>query len=156
VSLIVIDPITAYLGDTDSHINAEVRALLASLSEMAANVGAAVVCVSHLNKGGNSEALMRVTGSLAFVAAARAAFLVTKDQEDGNRRLFLPMKNNVANDQTGLAFAVQATQVPSPAGLIETARVVWEPRRSPSRRTRPWRRRSDPKSERLQRRPRTG
>jgi hypothetical protein len=126
VALIVIDPITAYLGDTDSHINAEVRALLTPLSELAAKAGAAVVCVSHLNKGGGSEALMRVTGSLAFVAAARAAYVVAKDQEDGNRRLFLPLKNNVGNDQTGLAFTVQGAQVPSPAGLIETARVVWE------------------------------
>jgi putative DNA primase/helicase len=126
VALIVIDPITAYLGDTDSHVNAEVRALLARLSEMAGKSGAAVVCVSHLNKGGNSEALMRVTGSLAFVAAARAAYIVVKDQEDGNRRLFLPLKNNVGNDQTGLAFTVQGAQVASSAGLIETACVVWE------------------------------
>jgi hypothetical protein len=85
-----------------------------------------VVCVSHLNKGGGSEALMRVTGSLAFVAAARAAYVVAKDREAGNRRLFLPLKNNVGNDRTGLAFTVQEAQVASPVGPIETARVVWD------------------------------
>src|SRR5690606_23342500 len=41
VALIVIDPITAYLGGADSHKNAEIRALLAPLSDMAANHGAA-------------------------------------------------------------------------------------------------------------------
>jgi len=36
VAAVIIDPITAYLGDVDSHRNAEVRALLAPLSELAA------------------------------------------------------------------------------------------------------------------------
>jgi len=126
-ALIVIDPITAYLGETDSHKNAEIRALLSPLSELAAKHGAAVVCVSHLNKSAGGDPLMRVTGSLAFVAAARAAYIVAKDPENDARRLFLPMKNNIGNDQTGLAFAIQSAQVKSPAGLIETSRIAWEP-----------------------------
>src|SRR5205823_6333601 len=82
VALVIIDPLTAYLGDADSHKNAEVRGLLAPLGEMAASRGVAMVCVSHLNKGGSSEALLRVSGSLGFVAAARAAFIVTRDTGD--------------------------------------------------------------------------
>lgn len=123
VALIVIDPITAYLGDTDSHKNAEIRALLSPLSDMAAKHGAAVVCVSHMNKSGSSEALMRVTGSMAFVAAARAAFLVARDPEDALRRLFVPLKNNVGNDQSGLAFTIESHRL---KGGIETSRVSWE------------------------------
>ncbi len=86
-----------------------------------------MVCVSHLNKSSGGEALMRVTGSLAFVAAARAAFIVAKDPEDDARRLFLPLKNNIGNDQAGLAFRVESAQVKSAAELIETSRIVWEP-----------------------------
>lgn len=126
-ALIVIDPITAYLGETDSHKNAEIRALLSPLSDLAAKHGAAVVCVSHLNKSAGGEALMRVTGSLAFVAAARAAFIVAKDPENDARRLFLPMKNNIGNDRSGLAFAIESAQVKSTVGLIETSRIAWEP-----------------------------
>ncbi len=122
VSLVVIDPITAYLGGADSHKNAEVRALLAPLSELASRHCAAVVCVSHLNKGAG-EAMMRVNGSLAFVAAARAAFLVAKDRNDKCRRLFLPVKNNIGNDVSGLAFRVEGHSVKG----IETSRVSWEP-----------------------------
>ena len=123
VALIVIDPITAYLGGIDSHKNADIRALLAPLGELAAKYGAAVVCISHLNKVGTGEALMRVTGSLAFVAAARAAFLIARDREANQRRLFLPIKNNIGNDQSGLAFTVEAHSLP---GNIETSRVSWE------------------------------
>jgi hypothetical protein len=125
VALVVIDPITAYLGDADSHRNAEIRALLAPLSDLAAKHETAVICVSHLNKSGGTEAMLRVTGSLAFVAASRAAFLVAKDKENGARRLFLPMKNNIGNDSTGLAFELRSAQVASPAGVIDTCHVVW-------------------------------
>lgn len=123
VALIVIDPITAYLGGTDSHKNADMRALLSLLADLAAKHGVAVVCVSHLNKGGSGEALMRVTGSLAFVAAARAAFLIARDKEDKHRRLFLPIKNNIGNDESGLAFCVESHTL---EGGIETSRISWE------------------------------
>jgi putative DNA primase/helicase len=47
------------------------------------------------------------------------------DKENDKRRLFLPTKNNIGNDQTGLVFTVQSAQVENPAGLIETSRVMW-------------------------------
>lgn len=122
VAMLVIDPVTAYLGGVDSHRNAEVRALLAPLSDMAARLGVAVVCVSHLNKGGGADALARVTGSLAFVAAARAAWIVAKDPQDPARRLFLPAKNNLGPDSTGLAFNIESAAVEDG---IETSRLVW-------------------------------
>ncbi|MFH0809360.1 MAG: AAA family ATPase, partial [Pseudomonadota bacterium] len=122
VALVVIDPITAYLGTTDSHRNAEVRALLAPLSALAARHEVAVLCVSHLNKGAG-DALMRVIGSVGFVAAARAGYLVAKDAQRPERRLFLPIKNNIGADQTGLAFTIEGHNLP---GGIETSRVLWE------------------------------
>lgn len=126
VALVVIDPVSAYLGGTDSHNNADVRTLLAPLGEMAARIGAAVVAVSHLNKGGaasNGDALMRVTGSLAFVAASRAAYIVAKDPADEKRRLFLPAKNNIGPDAGGLAFGIEGCTTEQG---IETSRIVWE------------------------------
>jgi len=126
VAAVVIDPITAYLGDVDSHRNAEVRALLAPLSELAAQHGTAIIGVSHLNKSAGTEALMRVTGSLAFVAAARAAYLVAQDPENSARRFFLPMKNNIGPDSAGLAFRIEAATVQSDAGPLQTSLVAWD------------------------------
>ncbi len=122
--LVVIDPITAYLGTTDSHKNAEIRGLLAPLSAMAARHDIAVVAVTHLNKSSTMAAMYRTMGSLAFVATARAVWAVTKDKDDpsGRRRLFLPVKNNLGADQTGMAYRLQGT----PAG-DGTAVVAWEP-----------------------------
>ncbi len=123
VALIVIDPVSAYLGAVDSHKNADVRALLTPLAEMAARHGVAVVAVSHLSKSSGTEALLRVQGSIAFSAAARAVWGVARDKDNAARRLFLPLKNNLGNDQTGLAFAIEGFRL---AGGIETSRVAWE------------------------------
>jgi putative DNA primase/helicase len=123
VALIVIDPISAYLGRVDSHKDAEVRAVLAPLATMAAEVEAAVVCIAHMSKAGGTDALLRVMGSLGFVAAARGAYLVAKDRDDEGRRLFLPMKNNLAEGRGGLAFRVKGATLESG---IETSHVEWD------------------------------
>lgn len=107
--LVIIDPISAYCGETDSHKNAEVRALLSPLSELAQRTGIAIVAVSHLNKANGTNAVYRTMGSLAFAAAARAVFAVTKDQTDPSCRLFLPIKNNIGNDREGLKYTVKSS-----------------------------------------------
>ncbi len=119
--LVVIDPLTAYLGKTDSHKNAEVRAVLARLFELASRHRVALLAVTHLNKASTLPAIYRAMGSLAFVAAARAVWAAVRDDEDetGRRRLFVPIKNNLGSDETGLAYSLE------PAG--STARVIWEP-----------------------------
>jgi putative DNA primase/helicase len=126
VAMVVIDPISAYLGGTDSHKNADVRALLGPLGDLAARHGVTIVCVSHLNKGVGGDALLRVTGSLAFVAAARSAFIVLKDKDQPTRRLFLPIKNNLGSDCSGLAFELSGVTLDSAAGPIDTCHVVWD------------------------------
>jgi RecA-family ATPase len=112
VRLVIIDPITAYLGrDTDSHKNADVRALLAPLASLAERHKVAILCVTHLSKGSGGKALYRATGSLAFVAAARASWLMTNDPDDPERRLVLPVKNNLSKTSTGLACRISKGRV---------------------------------------------
>jgi putative DNA primase/helicase len=113
--LVIVDPVSAFLGQTDSHSNAEVRGLLAPLAELAAKHRVAMVLISHLNKGGGPKSVYRVNGSLAFPAAARAAWLVAKDQLDADRRLFLPIKNNLARDNGGLAYRID-----------DSGKIVWD------------------------------
>jgi putative DNA primase/helicase len=122
IALVIIDPISAYLGGTDSHKNADVRALLSPLGKLAAAHNTAIFCISHFNKSTGGNALSRVTGSLAFVAAARTAYIVTKDPDDDARRLFLPAKNNIGPDSTGLAYRIE----PATVGDIETCQIAWD------------------------------
>jgi putative DNA primase/helicase len=104
--LIIIDPISAYLGKADSNKNSDIRGLLAPLSKLAEKHKVAIVVVSHLNKNTKESSIYRTTGSLAFIAAVRTAYIVTKDKENPERRLFLPIKNNIAKDNNGFAYTI--------------------------------------------------
>ena len=108
--LVVIDPISAYLGGTDSHNNADIRSLLAPLSDLADRLHVAIVIVTHLNKSDSGPAVYRSMGSIAFAGAARGMLTVTKDPGDssGERRLLLASKNNLGPGKSGLAFWIQA------------------------------------------------
>lgn len=124
-ALVVIDPLGAYLGTTDSHRDGAVRGLLAPLAAFAAEHHVAVLGVTHLNKAANTEAISRITGSIAFIAAARSVWLVGKDPDDDGRRLFVPLKNNLGSDQTGLAFELKPVSVTTEAGEIPTTFPRW-------------------------------
>lgn len=104
--LVIIDPVSAYLDSTDGNSNSDIRGLLAPLAEIASKHKVAIVLVSHLNKNSGGNSSYRVMGSLAFTAAVRAAYIVTKDQNNPERRLVMPLKNNLAKDNTGLAYTI--------------------------------------------------
>lgn len=123
VRLIVIDPITAYMGGVDSHKTSDVREFMSPLVMFAEKHRVAILGISHLNKSNTQDALQRVNGSLAIVAAARAAFIALKDKNNPARRLLLPLKNNLAKDIGGFAFAIADVTLDNG---IETSRIVWE------------------------------
>lgn len=123
--LLVIDPISAYLDGTESHNNSKVRGLLAPLATLAAKHKIAIVAVDHINKNSHeSNPLYRPGGSLAFVAAARAVYVVTKDKNNPERRLILPIKNNLAKEKTGLAYTVVTAENGQPIIAWESEPVV--------------------------------
>jgi hypothetical protein len=84
--------------------------------------------VTHFNTaaaGGGQKVLYRVVGSIAFVGAPRAAFVVTEDPEDNDRCLLLQIKNNIAPRQQGLAYRKLQTVV---EGDIVASYVSWDSR----------------------------
>ena len=125
VRLVIIDPVSSYLGKTDSHKNADVRGTLEPLGDMASRLRVAVVSITHFSKGAGQSAINSFIGSIAFVAAARAAFIVTRDPDntDPARRLFVQAKNNLAADSGGLAFRVEQRIVGKD---IVASAIAWE------------------------------
>ena len=113
VALVIIDPISSYMGKIDSHKNTEVRGALEPASEMAERLKVAILSITHFSKsGGNTgKALHRFIGSIAFVGAPRAAFAVIEDVDHEGRVLFLHAKNNMAPKAQGLAYRLVQTIV---------------------------------------------
>lgn len=126
VRLVIIDPISAYFGSTDSHKNAEVRTLLLPLQQAAQEMGAAIIGVSHLTKSEGMDVLLRTQGSVGIVAAARAVFGVGKDKDDPAKRYFMPLKNNLATDMNGFSYHIEEFCLPGTDPLIRTSRVMWD------------------------------
>jgi hypothetical protein len=104
--LIIVDPLSAYMGNADSHNEGDVRKILAGVAELARQSRSAVLAVRHFKKGGADTAQGRVIGSVAFTAAARAVYGVTPDPEEEEKRLLLCLKCNLAADTTGYSFRV--------------------------------------------------
>jgi hypothetical protein len=117
VSLIIIDPITAYLGKKDANKIGDVRGILAKLAQLAESSRTCVLAISHLNKDGAKKAVYRAIGSVGFSAAARTVFMVVKDASDPNRHIMAPVKSNIGPDTDGSVIL--------PKG-IKTSKVVFE------------------------------
>ncbi|MGO9465585.1 MAG: AAA family ATPase [Isosphaeraceae bacterium] len=107
--LIIIDPVTAYLEAIDDHRNTALRGVLWPLSTMAEQLNCAVILVTHMSKGGATQAKHRVIGSIAYVGACRANFLFVKDRDDPSRRRVLMCDNgtNLAAEVPTLTYTVE-------------------------------------------------
>ena len=89
----------------NSHRTTNVRAVLELLTSFAAAHNVAVLAITHPPKAPQAKAIHVATGSLAFVAAARLAFLAIKEPQT-ERRLLLPIKNNLGALAPGLGYSL--------------------------------------------------
>lgn len=109
VTVMALDPLAAFLGKINAHQNNEVRAVLGQLAKLAEQTGVTVLAIDHLAKS-LGKAMYRGIGSIAFTAAPRAVWQVLADPDDPGRKLFLPVKCNLAKVD-GLAFRLGDTGI---------------------------------------------
>jgi putative DNA primase/helicase len=109
VVLIVIDPMSAYLGvgQVNTWRNTDVRGFLKPLTDLAAKKHVSIIGVLHFNKKSDeTNALLRISDSMAFGATARHVFAALDDPEIEGRRLLAKAKNNLAPDTHALSYMV--------------------------------------------------
>jgi hypothetical protein len=110
--LIIIDPISCYMGGADDHKGAEVRAVLTKLSDLASRRRLSVLLLSHPPKQEYQHAVHRVSGSQAYGAHARVVWMATKHTVEGDdgkpreRRIMVLAKGNLTNQRTGLEYVI--------------------------------------------------
>jgi putative DNA primase/helicase len=134
VTLVLIDPISAYLGvgKVDSYRTTDVRAVLGPVVNLAAELKLAIIGIMHFNKKIDvTNALLRISDSLAYGATARHVYGVINDA-DNHRKLVVRAKNNLARntaEQTTLAFGFDEREVgtdPNSGKAIVAPYVIWE------------------------------
>jgi putative DNA primase/helicase len=120
IRALVVDPISEYLPGINHNKNEEIRTALAPLVRMAEERCVAAILMSHFNKGPLGPAIHRAMGSVAFTAVARIAWAFIADQEDQDRVLMLPLKNNLHHRMPGWAYRIIDVEG------HETGRLEWE------------------------------
>lgn len=127
VRMVQIDPISAYLGvgKVDSFRTPDVRAVLGPLVELAGELMVSVIGIMHFNKKTDvTNALLRISDSLAFGATARHVFAVVDDPEN-DRKLFFKAKNNLAKgDIKAIGYGFGARVVGQD---LKTGEDIWAP-----------------------------
>jgi DNA polymerase len=133
VRLVQIDPISAYLGvkKMDSFRNTDVRAVLSPLVTLAAELRVGIIGIMHFNKKTDvTNALLRISDSLAFGATARHVYAAVNDAEN-KRKLFVKGKNNLAPfEQKALAYNFSVREVGADEKTGEpifAPYIVWHP-----------------------------
>jgi hypothetical protein len=123
--LLIVDPVSAYMGSADDHKNAQVRGVLSKLSDLAARLRLAVLLISHPPKQEYQHAVHRVSGSQAYAAHARMVWMAawnTVQGEDGKprkRRIIVLAKGNLTDQRTGLEYRITRRDGENPEPHIE-------------------------------------
>ena len=60
--------------------------------------------------------------AMTFIAAARSGFLIIRDTEEEDRRLMVPIKNNLGSDKNGLSFRIKKCLLESGIETSKAAR----------------------------------
>lgn len=102
--LLVLDPVSAHIGQADFHRDNEVRCALSPLATIAERTGATVLMLRHLRKSGGTDALGRGLGSVAITALARAGLMLLLDPDDPMVRVLAWVKLSVGRAPQSLRW----------------------------------------------------
>jgi len=119
--LVIADPLMTFISQHLCALNDQmVRQALRPLARVAEATHAAIQMVRHLSKGRTAQqAIYRGTGSIAIIGEARTGFLIGRDSEDPDLRLFACTKTNISTVPPTLGFRIQSTSDGQP-------RIAWE------------------------------
>jgi hypothetical protein len=106
VKLLLVDPLVSIVRG-DDHKNGIVRRSLQPLADLAAMEGVAVLGITHFSKNSiGKDPVERVTGSLAYGAAARIVLVAIKNADD-ETRVFCRAKSNIGADNGGFEYTLR-------------------------------------------------
>ncbi len=106
-SLVIIDPLQAYVGNgSDLQIAGKSRKLMSRLGLWAAVYDVAVVLIGHMNKNTGGKELYRGLGSIDVMAAARSVLQVERTECDPTIRRVKQIKNSLGPSDSEFYFSI--------------------------------------------------
>jgi energy-coupling factor transporter ATP-binding protein EcfA2 len=116
IALVVIDPLTSFMPNSDRNGEGDVRDLLTPLGKMAERTGAAILCIMHVGKpnGTSRRPVQQLLGATAFGAVARTVMMIApvSDEQTETRRVLGMVKSNLAMRPLGLEWSMDGEGLP--------------------------------------------
>lgn len=108
VSLVVIDPPSAFLNGVDENSNAEVRGILGPLSRWAEKNHCCIIFNTHFNKGKGKklDVFERVLGSVGWYNGVRVCLTAVEPADFPGQKLLIPVKCNLWEKLPALEFKI--------------------------------------------------
>jgi hypothetical protein len=116
--LIIIDSLTSCTAGIDTFRTDAFGPVLADLAQLSERKNVTILCLAHFTKAVTNGAMLRVLGSVAVVALARAVYMLARHPDDSKRSLFVPVKNSYAP----LGEAIEFSLVSAAAGKLPQIR----------------------------------
>jgi hypothetical protein len=115
--LIVLDPLTAFVGELNPNRNEDMRRILHPLNRLADRLDLAIVAILHFNKGEAEAVLDRVGGAGALTQAARSVLFFGLDPDDpwretGSRRVLAHAKCNLGRLAPSKVVMLETVELP--------------------------------------------
>ncbi len=111
IALLVLDPITSYLGGLNINKDEEVRPMFDKLIQLAAKTGVTILALVHSSKRSDVDALQKVMGASSVAGAARAVWTFSRDSEDKELYRMALAKGNVLKKKTGFEYRIVDAEV---------------------------------------------
>jgi hypothetical protein len=108
--LIIIDSLTSCTAGIDTFRTDAFGPVLADLAQLSERRNVTTLCLAHFTKSVTNGAMLRVLGSVAVVALARAVYMLARHPDDAKRSLFVPVKNSYAPLGEAIEFSLVSTE----------------------------------------------
>jgi AAA domain len=119
LGLIIIDPITNYLGAMSMNKEEEVRSLLMPLAKLAQELRICIINVGHHNKNESQNPLKRMMGAAAFVGVARQVFSFGPDNDAESKYCHIMAPCRGALGGSSFKYRTEVDE-------NDTVRVIWD------------------------------
>lgn len=129
VKLVIIDPITAYLGGIKENRSSEVRTFIMRLNRLAEKYKLANILNTHTRKQSNgdspSSAADEIMGSSAWANTVRMAFSITRHHDDDELYVCIVSKTNHKKPD-GLSYRIKSFEIKNNDSTITTSLIEWQ------------------------------
>jgi hypothetical protein len=126
LGIVVIDPVTNYLGRLRMNQEEDVREALMPLVMLAQELRFNIITVSHLNKGESLDPMSRVMGARAFVGVARSAWQCSDDPDVEGHYAHIMSPIRGPKGHQSFRYHTEVANVEIEGEMSEVIKIVWD------------------------------